>query len=278
MRIKDLLQKYHTQLTGIYPPPEISAIFYRLTEHFWGLKRLNIALHPDMQIPDNQMEKALTKLQQNKPWQYITGKTEFYGLPIVLNQQVLIPRPETEELVDWILKDLPKNTDPIKIIDIGTGSGAIAISLAKHIPHANVDAIDISAEALKIARKNALLNQVKINFIHTDILQQFDLSDYHIIVSNPPYVRQSEKQQMHPNVVNYEPASALFVADENPLVFYEKIIEWSKNSKQNPFLYFEINEFLKPELEKLLQRKNLPNYTFKKDFFDKWRMLKIHLH
>jgi len=272
MKIKELLQQYLNSLSEIYPAPEINAIFYRLTEHFWHLNRLDIAMNPHLESPDDRLLKALQDLRNNKPWQYITGQTEFYQLTFKLNQNVLIPRPETEELVEWILNDCQTGS---QIIDIGTGSGAIAVSLAKNCPQAQVTALDISAEALKIATENARLNQVTIRAVKADILQGYDLSAYDIIISNPPYVRESEKKQMHANVLDYEPGTALFVPDDNPLLFYEKIIDASLKNPRKQSLYFEINENLKPQLEKLLLSKNLTEYQFKKDAYDKWRMLKV---
>ena len=272
MKIKELLQQYLNSLSEIYPAPEINAIFYRLTEHFWHINRLDVAINPHLESPDDSLLKALQDLRNNKPWQYITGKTEFYNLPIKVNPKVLIPRPETEELVEWILKDCQAGA---KIIDIGTGSGAIAVSLAKNCPYAELTVLDISQEALKIAVENALLNQIKIYPVKADIFKGYDISVFDIIVSNPPYVRESEKKLMHSNVLDYEPGTALFVPDTNPLIFYEKILDLSLKSNKKQTIYFEINEYLKTELEKLLANKNLTKYEFKKDAFDKWRFVKV---
>ena len=277
MKIKKLLAKYQDELSGIYPEQEITAIFFRLSEHFWQINRLDLAMNPQLKTPGTELEKALEGLVRHRPWQYITGESLFYGLPFYVNENVLIPRPETEELVNWIIEDYKNYQEPLKIIDIGSGSGAIAISLAKHLPKSSVTALDISEKALQTAQKNAKLNQVKINLLQADILKGFDLSGYDIIVSNPPYVRASEKLMMHPNVTQYEPGIALYVSDENPLIFYEKIIEISKKSGRKQNLYFEINEYLQPELEKLLQHFSIDKYLFKKDLFGKWRMLKIFM-
>jgi len=187
----------------------------------------------------------------------------------------LIPRPETEELVDWIVKD-SKNSSSIRIIDIGTGSGCIAISLAKNLPNAEVFAIDISPEALKIAKHNAKINSVKVHFIETDILNTTTLSNtFDVIVSNPPYVRELEKEQMQQNVLANEPHIALFVKNENPLLFYNKISDLAKTHLlKNGDLYFEINQYLGIETKALLKSKGFKNIELKKDIYAVNRMIK----
>ncbi len=276
--VKQLLADYQEKLKHIYPPEEITAVFYRLTKYYWNIERLDIALNPQTVIPDLRMHKALQKLLNYTPWQHITCGTEFYGKNFLVTKDVLIPRPETEELVSWVIKDVQSDFDPkenVYILDIGTGSGAIAVNLAYHLKNARVEAVDISTEALDIARRNARMHGVKISFDHRDIFKYCDLNRFDIIVSNPPYVRHSEKKDMHPNVVQHEPATALFVPDDNPLKFYKRIIDLSLKTKQPQWIYFEINENLKPELEALLQSRNITDYRFKKDIFGKWRMLKI---
>ncbi len=276
-KIKELLKKYQEELTEIYSDSrEIEAIFYELVHHFHHLSKIETILNPAVLVETNELLSALEKLKKHTPWQYITGRTSFYSLPFEVNKNVLIPRPETEELVEWIIKE-NKNAQNLKILDIGTGSGAIAISLAKHLPQAEVFAIDFSKNALQTALSNAKKNKVTIHFIHLDILKINSLNEkFDIIVSNPPYVREKEKKIMQKNVLNFEPRQALFVPDNNPLLFYEKITGlFIKNSRKGGKLYFEINEFLKKELEDMLQSKNIENYLFKKDIFDKWRMLRI---
>ena len=273
MKVKDLLDLYQIELKELYPAKEIEAVFYRLTEYFWQIQRIDIVMQPDSIAPDTRLNKALEELVQNKPWQYITGETEFYGLPFQVNENVLIPRPETEELVDWVLQDLDSGQS---ILDIGTGSGAIAISLAKN-SQAKVSALDVSENALQIAKHNAEKNKTHIDFYQADILEATSLpASFDIIVSNPPYVRLLEKDLMHKNVLAYEPHIALFVPDKQALIFYEKITELALQN-QTKTLYFEINEFLKPELTALLQSKGLKQYIFKKDLREKWRMLRIGL-
>ena len=179
-------------------------------------------------------ESTLAELKKEKPIQYIVGETEFYGLPFLVNKNTLIPRPETEELVELILNDnIQHSSSIIQLLDIGTGSGCIAVSLAKNLPNAQVSAIDVSEKALATAQKNAEINKVKVNFIQTDILKVDDLKNlpssifhlptkYDVIVSNPPYVRNLEKAEIKPNVLEYEPHLALFVEDNDALLFTEK--------------------------------------------------------
>jgi len=276
MYYKELLSIYLKELQFLYNPDEIRAIFYRLTHFYYQVTRLDISLNPELETPGNHLIEALQELKNGKPWQYITGKTEFYGLPFYVGFHTLIPRPETEELVDWIIKDT-KNQTGIKILDIGTGSGAIAISLAKNLPQTRLTALDISIDALEIAKKNAIYNNVTITFLEKDILETEHCSKhYDIIVSNPPYVRKSEKKIMHPNVLKYEPETALFVPDEEALIFYKKILNIALNNKTQK-IYLEINEFLKTDLESLLIQLNITKFVFKKDLFDKWRMLRVCL-
>ncbi len=276
IQAKKLLKQYHFQLSNDYPVEEIDAIFYKLLEFFHHIKRLDLAMNPNLQIDEKKMLEALKKLSHQEPWQYITGKTEFFGLLLKVNKNVLIPRPETEELVDWIIKENQTN-EKIRILDIGTGSGAIAIALAKKIQNSEVFALDIDSKVLEIATNNASINNVDIHFFQQNILDDFLCKEkFDIMVSNPPYVRESEKQQMKKNVLDFEPELALFVSDENPLIFYDRIMDiFMKYSSRQAKLYFEINEYLKPELTNLLQSKNFVDFEFRKDIFDKWRMLRI---
>jgi release factor glutamine methyltransferase len=218
--------------------------------------------------------EASNRLQHFEPIQYILGETEFYGLPFKVTPATLIPRPETEELVDWILAHYNKNHKTL--LDIGTGSGCIAITLAKNLPSLEISAMDISEETLKIASENAKDHKVGVIFSKVDILNALALPQkYDIIVSNPPYVRNSEKKNMQKNVLDYEPTMALFVEDDNPLLFYSKIAALAKNYL-NPkgFLFFEINEYLGKEVIQLLKRESFSEIELKKDFFGKDRMIK----
>lgn len=278
MKLKAIKHKFHDELGAVYPAEEIDSFFNILAETYYGVKRIQLATNPDLTLNDSEdILKALAELKNEKPIQYIIGETEFYGLNFKVNDGVLIPRPETEELVEWVLKKAKPNM-PINILDMGTGSGCIAISLAKHLPQAKVFAIDISTKALNIAKKNALFNGVDVYFKEADILTLKTLSEqveFDIIVSNPPYVREKEKQYMKPNVLDNEPHLALFVKDEDPLLFYKAITDFAINNlKENGLLFFEINEFLGNAMIDLLRNKNFENIELKQDIFKKDRMIK----
>ena len=276
MTFKSLLQTYQEVLSNLYENREIEAIYYRLLDFFYQITRLDISLDPQKIIPDKRLLDALPQLQTGKPWQYITGETEFYGLTLKLNQDTLIPRPETETLIDWIISDVTPHSDA-KMLDIGTGSGAIALALAANLPKADITAVDISENALSVAQQNATNLNLAVNFKQKDILTTGNCEvNYQVMVSNPPYVREQEKNLMHQNVLAFEPQTALFVPDDNALVFYKKIIDLAIQNKTK-YVYFEINEFLKDDLEKLLSEFGIRNYRFKRDLFDKWRMLKIEV-
>lgn len=286
MKIAALKSNFKTALSELYPSEEIQSFFNILSEKYLHLSRIEIALNPEIEISEETSTKfneALLRLKNHEPIQYIIGETEFYGLPFKVNKHTLIPRPETEELVDWILseqKRITHNSQPITILDIGTGSGCIAISLSKNLDNSEVSALDISEEALKIAKENAAMNNVEIEFFQADILKTKKLpKQYDVIVSNPPYVRELEKKQMQQNVLNHEPDSALFVENDDPLLFYRMISQLAKNHlKQNGKLFFEINEYLANELTSLLKNEGFKNIEVKKDIFGKDRMLKCSLN
>jgi len=223
---------------------------------------------------------CLNRLKKSEPIQYILEETEFYGLPFKVSPYVLIPRPETEELVDWVVQEYKNHkSESLEVLDIGTGSGCIAVSLAKKLHWANVSALDVSKKALGIAEENAQHNQVEIDFFERDILQADSLpKSYDVIVSNPPYVRESEKKTMQKNVLNYEPHTALYVDDEDPLRYYQKIAHLAKKHlTSGGALYFEINEYLSEELIELLQNEGFKRCVLKQDLFGKDRMLKCSL-
>jgi release factor glutamine methyltransferase len=281
MQISNFKKQFFSELSGLYPETEIQSFFNILIELKLNLSRIEVALQPDLAISETTitfLQKAIAALKKNIPIQYITGETGFYGLKFNVNESVLIPRPETEELVDWILENSKPKTQnsKLKILDIGTGSGCIAISLAKNLSNTDVFALDISSEALKIAKKNALLNNVDIYFSEIDILNTPDLPEkYNIIVSNPPYVRELEKELMQQNVLAYEPHLALFVKDNNPLLFYDRIADLAnKHLSKKGSLYFEINQYLGNETVALLKQKGFQNIELKKDIFGVDRMIK----
>lgn len=272
----------YDQLSSKYPRQEIESISKLIFEKILGLTRIQVYLNQHETIsPANlaQITEIVNRLIQFEPIQYILGETEFYGLPLKVNAAVLIPRPETEELVDWIINNKPP-LSPI-ILDIGTGSGCIPIALSKKLPEASVDGWDISNEALKVARENAELNKAKVNFSYADVLNQsypVQPQKYDIIVSNPPYVTVSEQLSMLKNVIDYEPHIALFVPDTDPLIFYRAIADIAINQlKQGGKLYFEINEQFGNETADLLSLKGFKNIIVKKDINGKVRMLRADL-
>ena len=251
-------------------------------------KRIDLALQPDLSMDETQLaqwETVLTELKTYKPIQYILGETEFYGLPFLVNENVLIPRPETEELVQLILVESQKSkVKSFKILDIGTGSGCIPISLKKNLPSAEVFAIDVSKNALEVAQKNAEINRVEVNFIEANILLTDSLALpthnsqlttlFDIIVSNPPYVRNLEKAEINPNVLEFEPHLALFVEDNDSLLFYRKITELAKNHlSENGKLYFEINQYLGKETVALVESYGFKNVKLLKDIYGNDRMI-----
>lgn len=281
MILKEFREIFSKQLSATYPKTEIDTFFFMLIEEYLGLQRIDTVLKPDFLITTNKLSllnTALKRLQNEEPLQYILGKTEFYGLPFLVNKNTLIPRPETEELVELILKEANKSK-PLQILDIGTGSGCIPVTLAKKRPKATIFAMDVSKEALSIAKQNASLHNVVINFLQEDILKTEILPQkFDIIVSNPPYVRVLEKVAIKNNVLANEPHLALFVEDNNPLIFYNKIADLAKEHlHENGMLYFEINEYLGKEMVALATLKGFKDIQLKKDLFGKDRILKASI-
>jgi release factor glutamine methyltransferase len=278
MQLKSLQNFFQNGLIGYYPKEEINAFFYRICEQHLNYKRIDVSLKSETLITPETFEyfeSLISRLLTYEPIQYILGTTSFFGLEFKVDTNVLIPRPETEELVAWILKQAD-SSQPLKILDIGTGSGCIAVSLAKHFPNADVYALDVSPAALEMAQYNAQQNGVQLNGIQANVLEwentelQFD-----IIVSNPPYVRESEKERMAPNVLEHEPHLALFVENNNPLVFYQAIVALSKQAlKKQGLLYFEINEYLGQETKALFSSDDFENVQLKTDIFGKNRMMR----
>ncbi|TAL61475.1 MAG: peptide chain release factor N(5)-glutamine methyltransferase [Bacteroidetes bacterium] len=302
--MEEIRNLFHTELKNDYSKEEIDAFFFISIEEITGIIRDDFNLRMGEPAKLKQAEKlhtVISELKTHKPIQYILGSTKFYGCKLRVNEHVLIPRPETEELVELIVSDIRKNTNPsnpfyspsrnalaeqqgkgeINIIDIGTGSGCIAIALKKKLPMANVSAIDILEDTLLVAKANAILNQTKINFLQADILSSLSpgkevagevKGTFNIIVSNPPYVRLSEKKKMDRNVLDFEPPAALFVNDSNPLLFYNAIADFAlRNLSPNGKLYFEINEALGSDVKKLLEEKEFKNVEVKKDMSGKDR-------
>lgn len=287
--IKDVFALYKQQLSKLYAAPETEALTLMVLTEITNASKATIKAFPERELTLTQQEEAnaiLTQLQTGKPLQYILGYTEFYGLKFMVNPATLIPRPETEELVEWVLSvvssELSVGSNNLNILDIGTGSGCIAISLKKNLPHTQVSAIDISPEALKTASENAKLNEVKVNFIHQDILTTHlpiaigtPLTTQQLIISNPPYVTLEDKKLMHTNVTDFEPHTALFVPENDPLIFYKAIADFSVgNLAAGGLLFFEINESLGQETVELLQNKGFVEVELRQDMSGRDRMIK----
>lgn len=279
MDLSTLANKFSFELNSLYHKEEAEAIFLITVQHFLHLKRADYLLRKHQLIAEqdlNGMLKVLDRLATGEPIQYILGETSFYGLTFKVNPSVLIPRSETEELVEWIIEKAPLFSVQ-SVLDIGTGSGCIAISLKKNLPSATVYALDISEASLTTAADNAILNGVEINFIHDDILKTRLLpteATYSIIVSNPPYIKMDEKPAMHQNVLANEPHHALFVSDEKPLIFYEAIADFALLAlEKGGLLFFEINEYLGTATVSLLREKGFEQIELRKDMQGKDRMI-----
>ena len=282
--VRDCRKYYASELEKIYGSDEANALIMILLEHYFGIDRVKIAMEPELRFSESEMltlHFAVKELLKNKPIQYVLGETEFCGMRFFVDENVLIPRPETEEIVQKIANSVGTRRATsvhCSILDIGTGSGCIAISLAKMLKNSVVTAVDVSEKALEVAKKNAKANNVNVRFVLDDILnpQNPELIDnqYDIIVSNPPYVCESEKSEMRANVLDYEPSSALFVSDGDPLVFYRKILEFAQKAlKPDGEVWFEINERFGKETKDLCLEKGFKNAEIIKDFRGKDRIL-----
>lgn len=280
--IGDVFIAYKKGLNNLYDANEAEAITLIAVNEVCGFSNAKIKAFPELELTREQSEKLndlLNQLKTGKPIQYILGKTEFYGLPFNVNPSVLIPRPETEELVEWVISSVGSEELAVgSVLDVGTGSGCIAISLKKHLPNAKVFAVDISVEALKTAKENAKLNDVEIEFIEADILNlksDIEHSKFEIIISNPPYVTLHDKTNMHTNVTDFEPHTALFVPEDDPLVFYKAIADFAVNNlAPNGLLFFEINESYGEQIVELLRDRGFKNIELRKDMSGRDRMIK----
>lgn len=280
--VKDIRKYYCDQLCSIYDKEEANAMILILFDHYFKIDRVRMALEPNLRLSESEMltfHFAVKDLLKNKPLQYIIGETEFCDLKFKVNENVLIPRPETSELVHLITnRQQTTDNSQLTILDIGTGSGCIAISLAKQLPQSQVYALDISEKALCVAKDNTYINNVDITFIHDDILSLRNKIEtkFDIIVSNPPYVRDLEKAEMRDNVLNWEPHNALFVSNDDPLIFYRNILEFAKTHlKENGEVWFEINEYLGKEMKDLCCEMGFSNVNIYKDFREKERFLSV---
>lgn len=260
MTLQDLKDVYKTELSAIYDAGEIAELFTVFTTELVGLSRIEQRRSSDLILTEDQtkaLTQALNELKRGRPFQQILGKTEFYGIDFIVTEDVLVPRPETEELLELTIgtiKRLHTTGRTLKILDIGTGSGVIPIILKKHFPEAKVSAIDFSQKALEAAQKNAALHNVEINFIHADYLNS-ELSDvFEVIISNPPYIGQNEKSDIAVSVKDFEPEMALFSPTENALIFYEKIAwDCKKHLATGGMVFLEINQKLGPETCRLFE-------------------------
>lgn len=284
MKLSEIKSVFFTALQTQYPQEELQSFFSILALNILKMNRLEATLQSELKLKPNELSlfsESIERLKNHEPIQYIIGETEFYGLPFKVNQHCLIPRPETEELVEWIINDYKnKHAASYTVLDIGTGSGCIAISLAYHLSSLKVFALDISQEALNIASLNASINKVAVNFIQRNVLTTTSLpAQFDIIVSNPPYVREREKAAMKENVLQFEPESALFVPYKDPLLFYRKISELALSGlSPGGSLYFEINEYLSKEMKNMLYDLGYKNVELKQDIFGKDRMIKAYNH
>ncbi len=282
--IKDVFLSFQQSLNQVYDNREIQSVALLVLEEITGMSRAKIKAFTEDNILSEAAEKIqsiLDELKTGKPVQYILGSTEFYGLNFLVTPATLIPRPETEELVEWVLESQKlkvKSLKPVSILDIGTGSGCIAISIKKNLPGALVTAIDISADALHTAKQNAVINEVEVDFIEDDTLNtKFDIEHlkFDIIISNPPYVTLDDKLQMHQNVTGFEPHSALFVPEHDPLIFYKAITDFAiRGLSDGGQLFFEINENFGKETVELLSHKKFTNIELRKDMSGRDRMVK----
>ncbi len=282
MKIKKILNQLIKEFSFIYSTEEAKSIALKVINETFNLSSTDILLDREINVSSESEKKLnciVSRIKKGEPIQHITENVDFYGLMFKVSSDVLIPRPETEELCDIIIKSF-KNNKNLTIGDICTGSGCIAVTLAKNLKVKKVAAIDISVLALKIAKENAQINNVEVDFRQIDILKDvdFQLSKLDILVSNPPYVRDIEKKKMHKNVLDHEPHLALFVPDHEPLLFYDKLFEISRNHlKAGGYFYFEINEVMGEELVNKAKSKGFVEVECLKDLFGKDRFLKGRL-
>lgn len=278
MNLSQLLHRFKEELKDVYEEEEVKSIFFISVEHLLQLRRSQLMLNWEKEPEPETLAsffRILEGLKAQKPIQYLLGEAFFYGSAFKVNEAVLIPRPETEELVDWILEE--KMPAP-SVIDFGTGTGCIAISLKKHLKDASVTAVDISEEAIRTASENALINQTEVSFVHADILTFQSETKFDIIVSNPPYITEKERAEMQQNVLAHEPHLALFVTDERPLVFYEAVADFALgNLKESGSLFFEINEYMSKETIQMLRDKSFVFIELRKDMQGKDRMIRAGL-
>ena len=278
-KLSDLRKDYAEELNPIYGKEESDAMLSLLIKRYFNLSKSDLIVDPDYRLSESEILRlhfAVKDLKKHRPIQYILKHVDFLNTRIMVNESVLIPRPETEELVSLIINK-EKKEKGLRMLDIGTGSGCIAIALAKNLAGSEVTGIDVSADALKIASKNIFINELMVHFTEFDILDPHggnDLGQFDVIVSNPPYVTQSDKERMHENVLKYEPHEALFVPADDPLLFYNAIIYYAGEHLINGGrIYFEINEGFGTEVSALLESSNYQSVELMKDIHGKERFV-----
>lgn len=281
---KDVAYTYQDTLSTLYPPTETKQLFLMAYAFVTGKNSTHYMLNSTNEITETSLQQFLSILEElrtGRPIQHILGKADFYGLHLSVNEHTLIPRPETEELVEWIVRE-HQHHEQLSILDVGTGSGCIALALKKHLPQAQVYAIDLQGEAIEVARTNAANLNLSVNFIQADILEWDSFMQknqrYDVIVSNPPYITPNEKKDMHSNVLLFEPHNALFVEAQAPLLFYDVIAEMGKKHLlPQGSLYFEINQYLSSETSELLRKKGYKQVALRQDLNGVDRMIKASL-
>lgn len=277
-QVISLIHLMRQELFTTYSIAEIESLIHYCFEEICNMNRMDLILHSEDILDAATIERfreVTERLKSNEPIQYIFGHSEFYNLDILLSQDVLIPRPETEELVHWLIRE--QRVEPVKdVLDIGTGSGCIALALKANLPKANVTGIDVTQDVVDMARKNAVHNKLDVNFLKANILNDpSNFGSYDLIVSNPPYVTRAQMGEMLPNVMDYEPHLALFIEDDDPLKFYKSIGHFcQKHLRPNGTLYLEVNEDLASDTAFLLESFNFTSTTIKKDLNGKFRMVK----
>lgn len=276
--VSELAQMFRDRVGKIYPPGEMEAMLVRTFDHHLQYGKADLILNADKRLHWSfraTIESVIIALEAHEPIQYILGRTEFYGLPFMVDDRALIPRPETEELVRWVI-DAVGNRE-VKILDIGTGSGCIAVALKKHLPRAEVHALDSSSAALDLAAENARYNRVSLHLFLHDILERDSLNfmRFDVMVSNPPYIVEGERNRMDSNVVDHEPHIALFVPDEDPLLFYRHIVDLAEGHlNRGGRLFFEVDERHGLEVSSLMQDRGFKQVELRKDLNGKDRMVR----
>ena len=280
MTIRQIVAEINLQLAGRYNEREIESFVRILFRHFMNMNAAEMQLS-NHRVPSvklrQQIVAAVDELKKKRPIQYILGETEFYGMKFVVTPDVLVPRPETEELVDWVVREYGSGAE-LSVADIGTGSGCIAVALKSNFPNAQVWAVDISEQALEVAQQNALKNDVELNFLKADILKDrmmsFEPNSLDLVVSNPPYVTPAEKKRMSENVLENEPHIALFTPKNDPLIFFKLISSFALNClKNHGKIFFEINEKYPGEVADILKQNGFSDISIRKDINGKWRMI-----